>query len=478
MPGLIFRGEQDKYITTGVRPEIADLDSLPLPDYDSFNYPEYVASTNREAAYVIASRSCPYSCTFCFHPSGKKYRQRSLDSLFAELDLLVRTYGFRSVVISDELFAARKERVHDFCRRIAPYNITWSLQLRVNDVDVEMLRTMKQSGCICISYGLESADDTVLKSMKKKTTLRQIEHALKMTYDANIDIQGGFIFGDIAETTRTAANTLEWHNTHSHYGLDLNMIHIFPGTGLYKYACERGIINSRVDFLREGCPLINVSTLRDDEYRDLSSLLYEKNMRARYSPEAFSITTAGAGECTVQMRCNRCGAEHTFTADALHVTRVLCPRCRQRHFVDPFEKLSHSQDRMERYFGERDSIVALWGAGEICIKLLDKYPMFRGENFLVVDISKSRQGYSVVGKKIFSPGMIDEEKIKTVVATVVKRKEEILRDISSRFPSVERIYLPGTDATGDGLSLRLSHTLSGRHLGAGDDVHPRCRQSA
>jgi len=478
VPGLIFRNEHNKYVTTASRPEIADLDSLPLPDYEGFSYSEYITSIKREIAYVIASRSCPYACTFCFHPSGKHYRQRSLDSLFAEIDFLVNTYDLRSVVISDELFAAQKGRVYDFCCRIAPYKIPWALQLRVSDVDVEMLKAMKDSGCLAISYGLESADDTVLKSMKKNITVRQIEHALKITREANIDTQGGFIFGDISETARTAENTLRWYDAHSHYGLELNMIHIFPGTGLYTYACERGLISDRVNFLTDGCPLINVSTLRDDEYRDLSSLLYEKNMRPKYSPETFFIkdVNVAARECTVEMECNKCGAKSVLSTDALHVARALCPQCRQRHYVDPFEKLFHSQGRMDRYFDNTGDLVALWGAGEICIKLLDKYAIFRGPNFIVVDISRSRQGYSVVGKRIFPPDVIEEKKINTVLATVVKRKNEILQSLSTHFPSVETVYLPDIDNTGGAISLALRQvqTFSGDR--GGDTV--RCCQQA
>lgn len=209
-------------------------------------------SINYVAACVIASRSCPFSCTFCFHPSGRKYRQRSLDNIFAEIDYLLKTTEVKQLIISDELFAVKKQRVFEFCKRISKYKINWSLQLRVTDVNPEMLQAMKDSGCVCISYGLESADNSVLKSMEKHITIEQIETALKMTYAVNIDIQGGFIFGDIAETNETAANTLKWFDANSNYGLELNMIHIFPGTPLYNFAFEHGIIRDKVEYLKKG----------------------------------------------------------------------------------------------------------------------------------------------------------------------------------------------------------------------------------
>ncbi len=79
--------------------------------------------------------------------------------------------------------------------------------MRVCDVDEELLTRMRDSGCISISYGIESADDGILTSMAKKITLAQIEKALKLTYEIGIDIQGGLIFGDAAETTESVSTT-------------------------------------------------------------------------------------------------------------------------------------------------------------------------------------------------------------------------------------------------------------------------------
>ncbi|MEI7811972.1 MAG: cobalamin-dependent protein [Ignavibacteria bacterium] len=459
VPGLIYKNEQNRYIKTANRSEIEDIDAIPFPDYDGFSFSEYLKTINYKTVYVLASRSCPYSCTFCFHPSGKKYRQRSLDNLFIEIGFLLNTYNIKHLSISDELFAYKKERVIDFCQRIKPYNVAWTLQLRVTDVDVNMLQIMHDSGCICISYGIESTDNIILKSMKKQITVEQIEYALKITYDMNIDIQGGLIFGDIAETKDTMVNTLKWYDDHSYYALELNMIQIFPGTPLYNFACENGIIKNKIDYLKEGCPLVNVSKLTDSEYKNLSSLLYEKNMRSKYLPNIFSVTDIDLnGNCNIEMICNKCGSPTSFIANILHVQMQLCPQCRQRHYVDPFNYISHSQKLMSHYF-EKDNCVALWGAGEICIKLLDNYDIFKNDKYKIVDISKSRQGYSVCSKKIFSPEIINEENIKTVIITVVKRKDEIINQLNIRFPSITKVYLPDIEKNGGNISLIFKNIL-------------------
>ena len=161
--GLIFRNQKGELTRTLPRPDFDDIDSIPFPDYLGFSYLDYMKTTNYAAATVVASRSCPYQCTFCFHPSGKKYRQRSLDKIFAEIDYLKTISPFKQLILSDEVFAMRKERLVEFCKRIKPYNVPWSLQLRVTDVDEETVKIMKDAGCNCISFGLESADNDVLK---------------------------------------------------------------------------------------------------------------------------------------------------------------------------------------------------------------------------------------------------------------------------------------------------------------------------
>lgn len=450
VPGLIFK-HGDGYVTTEVRKDIKDLDLLPFPDYDGFSYPEYMKQTNHEAAYITASRSCPFKCTFCFHPSGDKYRKRSLDNIFQELDMLVAKYPFQVLQVSDELFAPKRDRVIEFCKRIAPYKLKWAVQLRVCDVDEELLKLMRDSGCISISYGIESADDRILTSMVKKITLAQIERALELTYNTGIDIQGSLIFGDAAETKETVENSLKWYDKHSHYVLDLNMIHIFPGTVLYKNALARGILEDPVKFLTDGCPLINVSRLTDQEYRDLSSNLYERNMRAKYEPRIFEIGDIGEdGSCVASMTCNRCGSSFSAGADTLHIQRVSCPECRQRYYVDPFKKLQLPLSLPEENFSHDDRVV-LWGAGELCIKLLDQYPILKDDRFVVVDSSKSRQGYSVCGKPIYAPEFIDAHQVRTVILTVVRRKNEILRQLEA-YPGVANVFLPRSTRLDDRLA--------------------------
>ncbi len=91
----------------------------------------------------------------------------------------------------------------DFAERIKNENIKWVAQLRVPDVNEEMLQRLKESGLMAIAYGVESLSDKILTSMKKKITRDQIIAALKITRKAKIAVVGNLLFGDPAETEET-----------------------------------------------------------------------------------------------------------------------------------------------------------------------------------------------------------------------------------------------------------------------------------
>jgi radical SAM superfamily enzyme YgiQ (UPF0313 family) len=197
---------------TANRPPIEALGSIPWPDYDGFGFGDTIINQLPNDAYflhatnaprsidMISGRSCPYYCTFCFHPAGKGYRERPLDDFFAELEFRVRTYNINTLSLVDELFSLKKARLFEFCERIKPFNVHWTIQLHVNSVDDAILVRLKDAGCTYISYGIESMSQPVLNSMKKRSTTTQIDKVIRWTYDRKLGIQGNIIFGDTADT--------------------------------------------------------------------------------------------------------------------------------------------------------------------------------------------------------------------------------------------------------------------------------------
>lgn len=286
--GLIIRNADGALTTTAPREEIIDLDSLPFPDYEGFNYGEYLRlnpdmsdeGKRYSQVSIIGGRSCKYNCTFCFHPSGTKYRQRSLDSIFAEIDWLVAHYDISYIALREELFATDNERVREFCRRVEKYNFDWSIQLRIDNVNQELVDMLARTRCRYIFVGVESAVDEILRSMHKGITVKRIEEALEMLRQAGLNSRSGVIMGDTMETEDTANKTIDWFmRNKERYRMFLDMIIAFPGSIIYQKACKSGVIPDKVRFLQDGCPIVNLTTMTESEFCKMMNRVEKFNFR-------------------------------------------------------------------------------------------------------------------------------------------------------------------------------------------------------
>ncbi|MBM7557275.1 B12-binding domain-containing radical SAM protein [Halanaerobacter jeridensis] len=441
--GIIYK-KNDGYHITNSRQEIHDLDSIPFPDYEGFGFGKimdlvasYEGINEKNVVTMLSSRSCPFQCTFCFKSSGSKYRKRSLNNFFKELDYLVDKYNVKYIFIADELFSYNKERLKNFCHRIKDYDIKWWAQFRVSDVNRELVKTLKDSNCEIMSFGLESADDRILESMNKNITIEEIENALEIVYEEGITIQGNFIFGDVEETLETATNTLEWWKEHRHYGINLKFITVYPGTELYEYACEQGVIEDEVQYIKEGCLSINVSKMSEEERawlaKQMAVLAEEepnnlKDIEIDYENEVFSLK----GECVACNNKNHWEDIKLFTSNVL-----TCNECGHRHSKPALDEITNIIDNnIENLLKEYDKI-AFWGINNYFSNFSRHLNSTDNDNIYYIDATKMKQGSKIDGKVIHSPETVREQNIELVVVPILSIVNIIEKQVESDFENVE-----------------------------------------
>jgi len=448
--GLIFRSPSGSWHDTPTRKEIGDINGLAWPDYEGFDLKKFfdsspsISGLNRKnTVFMIASRSCPYNCTFCFHTVGRKYRQRTLDNFFAELDYMVKKYDIHYICLADELFSNNIERVKEFCNRIKQYHVRWWAQFRVDCMTPELLSTLKEGGCDVMSFGLESADNRVLKSMRKNTTVEQIDSTLKMVYDAGISMEGAFIFGDIAETWETANNTLSWWRAHAEYKINLNLITVYPGSYLYQYACEKGIIKDKVQFLKDGCPQINVSSLTESQYAILVRNVMEAPMTLAKVMSTVEVNEIDAkmGRISVSGTCTACRHTSRWDNIKLFTTNFLgCQKCGQRYNIILPDEIRQSIDDNIAGLIESHDKVAVWGINYHTADLFKHSSVLRGPNVYPVDISATKRMMDLYGKKIFDPDVIRSENISVVIVAIPVYYSQIDCNIRQKYANVLHIF--------------------------------------
>lgn len=448
--GLIFR-ENGTWVQTNPRAEIMDLDSLPYPDYEGFEFGELLNKTPTDIfalgkdrfGFLSFGRSCPFNCTFCFHPSGTKYRRRSRESVFCEIDYLIEKFQIRNIYITDELFVSKIEDVKEFCVEIKKRGIGFSISLRVNMVNREMLELLRDHGCIQISFGLESADNRILQSMNKHITVEQIDHALSLCNELGINAQGGFIFGDEAETVETYRNTIRWWKAHPQYSITTNLIVLYPGSILYQHACQRGIIQDEVQFIKDGCPITNISKLTDEEYRTMAleiSMLPQE--RTDVLKDA-SIQYVGFGKVDYTARCSKCASFNTWKAlDAFRIRgNIICRHCGHPMHIVISDSVDHNADRNFQLF--RGHKVAIWPMVNVVEEMRRAVPSIMEDHVYFIDSAHLKQGAHFGNKTVYGPEVIGKEQIEAVFITVTTSVATEIIETIKGYPSVKGVFFAG-----------------------------------
>ena len=229
IPGLFFR-RNGRIVDTGPRPFIEDLDALPLPARHLLPLSRYQALGY--SISIITSRGCPYSCIFCQgrRMVGNRVRLRKASLVVDEIEEIL-SYGINRINVADDLFVSSRGKVREVCDEILNRGLrfAWSAFARVNTVDLETLKRMREAGCDSVSFGVETGNPEMLKMIRKGITLDQVRHAVSLCREAGIIAHTSFIVGLPGETAETLRETGEFAaSLGSLYGY--HFLAPFPGT--------------------------------------------------------------------------------------------------------------------------------------------------------------------------------------------------------------------------------------------------------
>lgn len=241
--GICYKDMDNNIVVNKELIRIIDLDKLPFPNRDLIDINKYTMP------YTIStSRGCPGNCIFCSSKSfwGHKVIMRSAKSVFEEVIYLHNRYGTNIFSIVDDTFTALKKRCYEFCDMIknSGINFLWECESRADVIDDDFIRVLYDAGCHKIQFGMESADNNILKKLKKNVTVEQIESAVKYAYKYGMHIQTSYIIGHAFDTEETIKKTIEFAKyLKKTYGVRAvcSVNTPFPGTEQFNRRKELGI---------------------------------------------------------------------------------------------------------------------------------------------------------------------------------------------------------------------------------------------
>lgn len=255
--GIVLR--RGGRVVVGPASIVADLDSLPFPACDLLPMRVYGnALEPAETIYtLVTSRGCPHRCRFCFkQPQDGRVRYRSAGGVADEIEYAKAEFHATEIMFYDDNVTLSRAHILGVCEEILRRGIRvrWEGASRMENVDRDLLRLMKRSGCVRLRYGVESGCERTLRRMGKEISLRRVEEVFRATREAGIKPFAYFIIAYLGETEEDIRATADFARALGAESVMFNLAVPYPGTPLFEEAAAQGLVDRRywVDYALGG----------------------------------------------------------------------------------------------------------------------------------------------------------------------------------------------------------------------------------
>jgi len=272
--GIVYKNSQGNIVKNKNLTFVQNLDDLPFIDREIIPWQNYHEAWRLydEFTYMYGSRGCPYRCTFCSWPQmlyANKVRFRSPEKIVEEIEMLINKYKIKEIFFDDDTFTCNRQWVFKICNLIVEkgIKILWSCNGRVDNVDNEMLKIMKKSGCRMIKYGVESASQKTLDLLQKGYTIEDVKRAFKETTKNKILIHSTAMLGFPWETKKEMMDTIKFIKSLKPDTCQFSIPIPYPGTKMFEDAIKENILiyGNQWEFYDMSKPLLKNYYLSTEE---------------------------------------------------------------------------------------------------------------------------------------------------------------------------------------------------------------------
>lgn len=226
----VVEGKLPSGLVNGTR--VNNLDELPFPSLTSlYDLDSY---TKNDLSLVLSSRGCPNACAFCNSPDlwNRMVTRKSPKYFYEELKRMVEMFGITDFYISDDTFTFNRKWLDEFLPLIKSLDVTYRCLSRIDIVDDNLIKSLKDSGCRNIKFGIESGSQRILDMIDKKIRVEQILEADKILRANEMDWSAFFIIGFPGETVEDIRRTQEVMRRISASGKTVNVFTPLPNNRL------------------------------------------------------------------------------------------------------------------------------------------------------------------------------------------------------------------------------------------------------
>ncbi len=223
--GIWYKDNRGQVHKNPLRPFNENIDDLPFPNWEHWNIKRHLQKNLYfvpGAIKLLASRGCPYNCSFCSNQSiknaipGKYYRERTPRNIIAEIKVNEAKYlaqGFNTIHFVDEIFGMNHGFLQDFCRLFKTEGLakkfSWCCATRPDIITQEWAKIAADSGCAWVWLGIESGDEFIRnKVYRKNISGEQITQAITYLRDNGIAFNFSMMIGCPEDTQETIEKSI------------------------------------------------------------------------------------------------------------------------------------------------------------------------------------------------------------------------------------------------------------------------------
>jgi len=283
LPAISLKKSGANSICIGDGENINDLDKIPYPARHILRmneYVDYARGVLTPQTSIITSRGCVGKCGFC-NAGDTIVRFRSVENVMGELEEIYHKYGIRNLVFYDDSFTTKKSRVIEICNEMIKrgLNFTYQVQLRLDQLDDDVMDALVRSGCDQVGPGIESGNSEILKSIGKRITPELILEKCKLVSKYPVKNRCSYIMGWIDETEEQIWDTIHLAQEINAHENAFSIATPYPGSRMWREALAKGLVQEDMDFSRFfyyhkiGC---NMSKVPNDRLMELHELAYKQ----------------------------------------------------------------------------------------------------------------------------------------------------------------------------------------------------------
>ncbi|MDI6763438.1 MAG: lipid biosynthesis B12-binding/radical SAM protein [Thermodesulfobacteriota bacterium] len=230
----------------------AQVSNLSTPDRSLFNTRCYLEEGGM--LNLQTKRGCPFSCIYCTYPllEGKKVRLREVDEVIEEIRHLIQDQGMDYIYFVDDIFNYPPSFAEKLCRRIAEekLKVKWSAFVNPGFLSENLLKWMKEAGCVGVEFGTDSGSDRMLKNYMKSFTKEEVIQASHLCLKLNVNHCHYILFGGPGEDEKTIEESFQLMDQLNPTAVIAMLgIRIYPGTELEQISLSQGVIEKDTNLM-------------------------------------------------------------------------------------------------------------------------------------------------------------------------------------------------------------------------------------